>query len=104
MENEENRGIIVKNASKDQLEIFFSHYSLSHTLGHLDYSFSTLGECGILGDLEQEGKDQVGKGGIRHRQRDSLQVLIFMYDFLARFGMHDIACGSLLSWNGFFQV
>ena len=30
--------------------------TLSHTLGQLNYSWITLGECGIVGDLEREGK------------------------------------------------
>ena len=69
MEIEENRGLIDKNASEHQLVTFcrftfgaislFS-LSLSHTLGYLNFSWSTLGGCGILGDLEQEGKEIVG--------------------------------------------
>ena len=86
------------------LELSIFSLSLSDTLGHLEYSWSTLGECGILGDLEQEGKDQVGKNKIRKLQHDSLQVLICMYDFLAKFGMNGIECGFLLSWDWFFQV
>jgi len=35
--------------------------SLSHILGDLDFSWSTLGGCGILGFLEQEGKGRAGK-------------------------------------------
>ena len=40
-----------------------SHYSLPlpHTLGYLEFSWSTLGGCGILGVLEKEGKGRVGK-------------------------------------------
>jgi len=54
MENEENRGLIDKKASEDQwagLDQFnFGSpllFSLSHTLGHLEFSWSTL-------PLEQE--------------------------------------------------
>jgi len=68
MENEENRGLIHKKASEDQLVTFcqfifraLSLFSLSHTLGDLDFSWSTLGGCGILGFLEREGKGRVGK-------------------------------------------
>jgi len=74
MKNEENRGIIHKKAYEDQLVslvneglislvLELSHYSLSlsHTLGNLDFSWITLGECGILGVLEQEGKGIAGK-------------------------------------------
>ena len=63
MQNEENLSLIHKKASEDQLVTFcqfnvgaLSHYSLSHTLGHLEFSWSTIGGCGILGFLEQEGK------------------------------------------------
>jgi len=40
-----------------------SHYflSLSHTLGDLEFPWSTVGGCGILGFLEQEGKGREGK-------------------------------------------
>ena len=34
---------------------------LSHTLRYLEFSWSTLGRCDILGDLEQKGKGRVGK-------------------------------------------
>jgi len=68
MENEENRGLINKKAYEDQYTNFcqfsfevLSLFSLSHTLGHLEFSWSTLGKCGILGVLEQEGKGRVGK-------------------------------------------
>ena len=64
MENEENRGLINKKVSKDQWARLGQFnfgvliiVSLSYTLGHLEYSWITLGECGILGDLGQEGKD-----------------------------------------------
>ena len=55
MENEENKGLIHKMASKDQLggldcvslvnsslELCHSSLSLSHSLGHLDFSWSTI--------------------------------------------------------------
>jgi len=35
--------------------------SLSHTPGYLEFSWSTLGGCGILGFLEQEGKGRALK-------------------------------------------
>ena len=62
MDNEENRGLINKNDSEDKLLSFgkFSFGaliilsgSLSHTLEHLEYYWSTLGECGILGARRQ---------------------------------------------------
>ena len=71
MEIEENRGLIHKKAYEDQwadlvslvLELSLSLFllSLSHTLGHLEFSWRTLGECGMLGVLKQEGKGRVGK-------------------------------------------
>ena len=69
MEIEENRGLIDKKNSEDQLASFHlrvlvdisSILSLSHTLGHLEFSCSTLGGCDILGFLEQEGKGKAGK-------------------------------------------
>ena len=67
-------------------------FSLSHTLGFLEFSWSTLGGCGILGFLEKEGKGRAGK----HKRElasvatsDCLQVLSCMYDFFTSFGMHD---------------
>ena len=38
-----------------------SLFSISHTLGYLEFSWSTLGECGILGVLEKEGKGRARK-------------------------------------------
>ena len=68
MENEENRGLIHEKAYEDQLVTFcqfifgaLSLFSLSHTLGDLEFSWSTLGGHGILGFLEQEGKGRAGK-------------------------------------------
>ena len=71
---------LIKKASKDQLTSswlrllpfnvnlwsvqFWSSLiilSLSHTLGYLEFSWSTLGGCGILGFLEQEGKGRARK-------------------------------------------
>ena len=45
------------------IQFWIYHYSLSlfHTLEHLVYSWSTLVECGILGDLDQENKGKAGK-------------------------------------------
>jgi len=68
MENEGNRGLIHKKNSEDQLVTFcqfnfgaLSLFSLSHTLGYLEFSWSTLGGCDILGFLEQEGKGRARK-------------------------------------------
>ena len=68
MENEENRGLIHKRAYRDQLVTFsqfifgaLSLFCLSLNLRYLQISWSTLGGCGILGFLEQEGKGREGK-------------------------------------------
>ena len=88
MENEENRGLINKKASEDQLVTFcqfsfgaLSLFSLSHTLGHLEFSWSTLGGCGILGFLEQEGKGRAGK----HKRTSGSTTTS---DFLAGIELH----------------
>ena len=47
-------------------------------------------------------KDQVGKGGIKQLQQDSLQVSIYMYIFLTIFGMHGIECGTFVVVAWFF--
>ena len=72
-------------------------------------AFPFLDSHGVVEILEhfgigamKERKKEEGGVGIKQLQQDSLQVLICMYDFLARFGMHGIACGYLLSWHGFF--
>ena len=97
MENEENGGLIDKKYFVDQLERFFSHlwlsfYSLSLTLtlGHSKLSWSTLGECGILGDLEQEGKGRDGK-----RKRTSVSTttdFVCRYKFACMFSSLVLAC------------
>jgi len=68
MENEENRGLINKKASKDQWaglgQFSFGSlplFSLSHTLGDLEFSWSTLGWCAIFEFLEKEGRGREGK-------------------------------------------
>ena len=66
MENEENRGLIHKKASEDQLVTFFwfsfgalSLLSLfSHTLRHLDFSCSNL-------ELEQERQRRKEESNIK---------------------------------------
>ena len=73
------------------LALELSHYSLSHTLGYLEFSGRNLGGRGVLGFLEQEGKGRVGK----HRRVSTLvatsyclQVPNCMYDSFTSFGMH----------------
>lgn len=68
MENEENRGIFYKRASKDQLITFFQcifgalslfSLSLSHTLGYLNFSWRTLREYGYLVIWRNKAKPRV---------------------------------------------
>ena len=123
MENEENRGLIDKRASKDQWVglvcvslvnsvLDLSHYSLSLslTLRHLEFCWSTLA-------LEQrrkrrqrerkESKDHTSKSKIKQLQQQYLQVTYCRCDFLVCFDMHGIACWCmvlLLSMAWFCQV
>ena len=64
MENEENRDLINEKASEDQFIDFckfsFGALSLSYSWT-LIFSWNTLGGCGIIGFLEQEGKGKAGK-------------------------------------------
>lgn len=68
MEAKENRGLLNKKDYEDQLIDFclfnfgaLSLFSLSQTLGHLEFLDPLLEECAILGVLDQEGKGRVGK-------------------------------------------
>jgi len=86
----------IKKASKNQLVTFcqfsfgaLSLLSLSHTIGDLEFSWSTLGGCGILGFLEKEGKGRPGKcKRASTLTQFFLQVPSRMYDFITSFGMH----------------
>ena len=115
MENEENKGLIDKMAFEDQLENFCWFKLLSvhfwSSLIILSLSLSLLDTQSFLENSgiearrarkQEEGGSKQGGAGIMQLQQDSLQVLICMYDFLDRYGMHGIACGSFLSWHGFF--
>ena len=95
MENEENRGLINKKISEDQLVHFFhfsfgapSLYSLSLTLGHLEFSWSILAMDQRRTKNAKGSKNQEKKSNIKQLQRDYLQVSNCMCDFLSRFGMH----------------
>ena len=100
MENEEKIGMIDENAFEDQFIEFcqFSFgalifYSLSHTLGHLEYSWGTLGGVRHTWDFEQEGKErQESARGHRDQQlqQNFSQLSSFLYDFLSSYGMHGI--------------
>ena len=86
-----------------------SHYSLSlsHTLGELDFSWSTLGGCGIHGFLEQEGNRRVGnheRASTSATTSDCLQVSSLTYEFFTSFGLHDTSMWLLgydmsLAWR-----
>ena len=112
MENKETRGLIDKKAYEDQLVAFahaffssvleLSFYSPSHTLGHFEFSQSTLGGVWHIWDLEQEGKRKSRKEK-EDNEIDSysgffLQVLSFMYGSLTSFGMHGI-CMCLFGYD-----
>ena len=59
--------------------------SLSHTLGHLEFSWRTL-------ELEKERQRRKEEARIKQLQHTSLQVSTCICIFLARFGMHGISC------------
>jgi len=73
------------------LEFSFYSLSLSHTLWHLEFSWNTLGECGILGFLEQEGK---GIAGWRKRTSGSTTTTGFScsYQVSCMFSSLILAC------------
>jgi len=88
MENEENRGLIHQKDSEDQYTEFcqfnfgaLSLFSLSHTLGYLEFSWSTLGECGMLGFLSNKAKE--GQESARGHRDQQLQQI-----FLVRTELH----------------
>ena len=107
MENEENRGITHKTASKDKLANLLSVQvwssliilSLSLTLGHLEFSWSTLA-------LDQrrkrrkrerkESKDQGKESRIKQLQQEHLWVIFCICDFLAGLEMHGFACWCMV--------
>ena len=74
-ENEENRGLIDKKASEDHLEIFFhctfcqfsfgalSLFSLTLTLGHLEFSWITLALDQERQRRKEEGRRNQGIAG-----------------------------------------
>ena len=85
MENKENRGLIDKMASKDQLEKYcshfleLSHYSLSRSYSRILRVFLENSWRGwILGDLDQEGKGRAGK---HKHTSESIVTMGFDYRF-----------------------
>ena len=78
MENEENRGLIDKKAFEDHLESFLlplvseflelSHYSLSLTLGHLDFFWRTSAFDQERKRRKRGSKDQARKSRIKKIQ------------------------------------
>jgi len=69
MENEENRGLINKKAYEDQLVPFvnsileLSHYYLSLTLEHLDFSWIILALDQERQRRQEEGRSKQGRVG-----------------------------------------
>ena len=75
MENKENRGLINKKDFEDQFVTFFqfsfgalSPFSLSHTLGHLEFSWST-----STLDQESQRRQRGSKDQARKRRIKQLQ-------------------------------
>ena len=107
MENEENKGLIHKKVSEDQLVTFchfsfgaLSLFSFFDTLRDLEFSWSTLRGCGILGFLEQEGKGRVEKHKRASRSTTTLDFscryrVACMFSSLVLACM-EYACGLLI--------
>jgi len=75
-----------------------SLFSLSHTLGDLEFSRNTLGGYDILGFLEKEGKGREGKCKRSSRSETTSDFLAgtkFHVFFFTSFGMHGI-CTKIL--------
>jgi len=68
----------IKKVSEDQLVTFsqfnfgaLSVFSLSHTLGYLEFSWSTLGGCDILGFWSKKAKEE--QESVREHRDQQLQ-------------------------------
>jgi len=72
--------------------------SLSHTLGHLDFSWSTLGGAWHTQDLEQERKEKVGKD---KRKMRSVTAIGFscMYQVACMISLLVLACMWFLCYD-----
>ena len=104
MENEENRGLINKNASEDYLVTFFQFNFEALSL----FSLSHLVTQSFLGALQlqiKEGKQEKGNEGkkgsrkesrIKQLQQEYLEVTFCMCDFLAGFDMHAFTCWCMV--------
>ena len=87
---------LIKRLLKVSSQIFVSFnldlalYSLSYTLIHLEYSWSTLTleEGKKRKDEERRSKDQTRRVGSSNYNEISLKVSSCMYDFSASFGIH----------------
>ena len=97
MENEENRGLIHKKAYEDQLVTLcqfsfgvLSLFSLSHTLGYLEFSWSTLA-------LEQERKRRQEEAKIKQEKAGSSNYnrLHCRYRLACVFSLLELACMQL---------
>jgi len=99
MEDEENRGLIHKKASKDQLVTFsqFSFGALSllslslyHTLGYLEFPWITLRGCGILGFWSKKEKEE--KGHKRTSEAATIARFSCRYQVACMFSSLVLAC------------
>ena len=115
MENEENRGLIHKNAYEDELESFFQLNFGALSLFSL--SLILLGTQSFLGALlegvaqldswsEKAKEEQESARGHRHQHLHQifLQVSLCMYGFFPSFGMHGtcmwfLGCDLSLAWR-----
>ena len=111
MENEENRGIIHKKDSEDQLVTFcqfrfgsLSLFSLSHTLRHLEFYWGTFALEKERKRRQEEAMIKQGKAGSSNYNRLHCRYQLACVFSLIDFGIHGIACVSFLPWHGFFQV
>ena len=80
MENEENRGLIHKNVSEDQLESFCSRF-------YSEFSWSTLALDQERKRRLEEGRSKKGRAGSINYNRILCKYQFFMCVFLAIFGV-----------------
>jgi len=103
-------GLVSETLVSLVLGLSFYSLSLSHFLGHLEFSWITLGEYGIPGCLEKEGKGREGKrkstlGSTSTRSFSCRYRVACMFSSLV-FACMAYACGLLVMichWHGGFH-
>jgi len=93
MENEENRGLIDKKASEDQLAALVSVKLLAQAFAQV---LEQGREKQAREGQEKEIKDQARKNRIKQLQQEYLHVTYCMCDFLVGFDMYDFACWCMI--------